>query len=50
MSTVHLPVLWHILLCTPQKVWRLAVKHKKEAVEVDGNLHEDNAIMLVSQV
>ena len=50
MSTLDLPVLWHALLCSLQKVWRLAVKHKKEAVEVDGDLHEGNAIMLVGQI
>ena len=48
--TSHLPVLWHALLCTPQKVWRLAAKRKNEAVEVDGDLHEDNAIMHITHV
>ena len=46
---LHRPVLWHALLCSLQKVWRLAVKHK-EAVEVDGNLHEGDAIILVGQI
>ena len=47
---LHRPVLWHALLCSLQKVWRLAVKHKKEAVEVDGSLHEGDAIILVGQI
>ena len=50
MSTLHLPVLWHALLCSLQKVWRLAVKHKEEAVGIDGNLHEGDAIILVGQI
>ena len=46
----HLPELFHALHLSQVNVWRLGGEHKKQAVEVEGTLHEFNPIPLHSHI